>query len=226
MSEHTIAYGRVRRGLTAREVEQAADALLRAGVRPSVQKVREKIGRGSPNVLGSLLDAWWGRLAARLEAGPAALARIPESIANITEALWLQALEEGRRRALLEQHHKEQTLALDKDRLELRGHVLSLREGELDARLQEREQTIGKLSEERRAMADLLAKAQASRDAADRRVRALEADLSALRQLQMSSALRRPSAPNKGTQAAKHKPRATQRGKAPTSRRIGKKAHR
>jgi hypothetical protein len=38
-----------------------------------------------------------------LDSGPAALHRLPESIAHIAEALWMQALEEAKRRALLEQ---------------------------------------------------------------------------------------------------------------------------
>lgn len=226
MSNGPLPYGSTQRGLGARDVEQAADALLRAGVRPSVQKVREKIGRGSPNVIASLLDTWWSRLASRLEGGPAALQRLPESIAHIAEALWLQALEEGRRRALLEEHHKEQALALDKERLALRGHVLSLREAELDARVQERDETIRKLSEEMRATTGLLAKAQASQDAADRRARSLEADLAALRQQQMSSVRPRRAEPRAAPRPAKSKPHAIKRGRKRTVRRGLKKVRR
>jgi Plasmid replication region DNA-binding N-term len=79
-----------------------------------------------------MLDAWWKTLSARLDSGPAALHRLPESIAHIAEALWTQALEEGKRRALLEQRHSTRLAELDKQRLALRSHVLTLREGELD----------------------------------------------------------------------------------------------
>jgi len=54
----------------------AADSLLRAGERPTIEKVRAKIGRGSPNTINPLLDAWWQRLAGRLDAGPAAAAEV------------------------------------------------------------------------------------------------------------------------------------------------------
>jgi len=84
-------------------VSHAADALLRLGHRPTIEKIREQIGRGSPNTINPMLDNWWKRLAGRLDAGPAAFHRLPESVAHVAEALWMQALEEGRRRALLEQ---------------------------------------------------------------------------------------------------------------------------
>ena len=66
-------YGALSRGVAARDIELAADALLRSGERPTIERVREKIGRGSPNTINPLLDAWWKRLADRLDAGPPAL---------------------------------------------------------------------------------------------------------------------------------------------------------
>jgi transketolase len=219
MSEHGIAYGQSSRGVNARDVAQAAEALLRARERPTVRNVRAKIGRGSPNAILALLDDWWARLGSRLEADPAALQRIPESIAQIAEALWLQALDEGRRRALLEQHHKEKTLELDKDRLELRGHVLSLREAELGARLHEQEKAISHLTEQVRSMTTLLAKAQASQDHTERRARSLEAELATVRQEQLkpvrrrsSQSVRRPAGPKRMAKSkAKRSARRTQR---------------
>ena len=68
------------RGITSSDVDRAADALLREGQRPTIEKVRAKIGRGSPNTINPLLDQWWSRLAGRLDAGPAALHRLPEPV--------------------------------------------------------------------------------------------------------------------------------------------------
>ena len=102
MPELTIPpprYGPSARGISGRDVELAADELLREGERPTIEKIREKIGRGSPNTINPLLNAWWKRLASRLEAGPAALHRLPESVAHVAEALWMQALDQARRRA-------------------------------------------------------------------------------------------------------------------------------
>jgi hypothetical protein len=38
-----------------------------------------------------MLDAWWKTLSIRLDSGPAALHRLPETVAHIAEALWMQA---------------------------------------------------------------------------------------------------------------------------------------
>jgi Plasmid replication region DNA-binding N-term len=74
------------RGVSSTDVERAADALLRLGERPTIEKIRASLGGGSPNTINPLLDAWWKRLSARLDAGPAALHRLPESVAHVAEA--------------------------------------------------------------------------------------------------------------------------------------------
>src|SRR5450432_4087205 len=142
MTEAAKPYGTTRRGVSLTDVSQAADALLRLGERPTIEKIRASLGGGSPNTINPLLDAWWKRLSARLDAGPAALHRLPESVAHVAEALWMQALDEGRRRALLELKSQERSTADQRQTLEVRSHVLSLREGELDSRLRDRENVI------------------------------------------------------------------------------------
>src|SRR5260370_39808171 len=144
------------RGVTQSDVSHAADSLLRSGERPTIDKVRAKIGKGSPNTINPMLDAWWKTLSARLDAGPAALHRLPETVAHIAEALWMQALEEGKPRALLEQRDSARIAELDKQRLELRSHVLNLREGELDSRLRDRERTIAVLNLRLRSLTEQL----------------------------------------------------------------------
>ena len=183
MSETPPHYSRPVRGITQADVTHAADALLRAGERPTVERIRAAVGHGSPNTVGPLLDAWWKRLAGRLDAGPAAFHRLPESVAHVAEALWMQALEEGRRRALVEQRMTDRALAHDKDRLELRSHVLTLREGEMEARLQDRDRTISELESRIQRLTGLLQKEQASRHAVERRLSAVEGELSAVRQV-------------------------------------------
>jgi hypothetical protein len=152
------------RGVTSSDVSHAADTLLRAGERPTIDKVRAKIGKGSPNTINPLLDAWWKTLSARLDSGPAALHRLPETVAHVAEALWMQALEEGRRRAHAELKTTER-LSTDKEQnLEVRSHVLTLREGELDSRLRDRERTIEDLNLRLRELTTLLRKEQATRE--------------------------------------------------------------
>jgi uncharacterized coiled-coil protein SlyX len=157
-------YGIPAGGIRQSDVSHAADTLLRSGVRPTVEKIRTKLGRGSPNTINPMLDAWWKTLSARLDSGPAALHRLPESIAHIAEALWMQALEEGKRRALLEQRDSARLAELDKQRLELRSHVLTLREGELDSRLSDRDRTIEELNLRVRELTGTLRKERATRE--------------------------------------------------------------
>lgn len=43
------------RGITQEQVNQAADAILRAGENPTVEKVRAGLGTGSPNTITACL---------------------------------------------------------------------------------------------------------------------------------------------------------------------------
>jgi hypothetical protein len=165
------------RGITHSDVSYAADTLLRAGERPTIEKIRLKIGKGSPNTINPLLDAWWKTLSARLDSGPAALHRLPETVAHVAEALWMQALEEGRRRAHQELKTSERLAADAQQNLEVRSHVLTLREGELDSRLRDRDRTIEDLNLRLRELTTMLRKEQATRESLTHRLTTLEAGL-------------------------------------------------
>jgi predicted component of type VI protein secretion system len=75
----------------------------RKAVRPflagAIAAVRAQLGGGSPNALGPLLEKYWKALGTRIAAGPESLERVPESLARMTEALWLRSLDEARERA-------------------------------------------------------------------------------------------------------------------------------
>jgi plasmid replication DNA-binding protein KfrA len=162
------------RGVTQSDVRHGADSLLRSGQRPIIDKIRAKLGRGSPNTINPLLDAWWKTLSARLDAGPAALHRLPETVAHVAEALWMQALEEGRRRAHTELKTSEQLSHQLQQDLEVRSHVLTLREGELDSRLRDRDRTIDDLNFRLRELTGLLRKEQATRGLLSRQIAELQ----------------------------------------------------
>jgi hypothetical protein len=176
MTEGPKPYGSASRGVTASDVERAADALLRTGERPTIDRIRQKLGTGSPNTVNPLLNAWWKRLGSRLDAGPAAFHRLPESVAHVAEALWMQALAEGRQRAQIELKSKERSTADQQQTLEVRSHVLSLREGELDSRLRDRDNTVAALNVQLRQLSLSLRKEQATRDAQARRIAVLESE--------------------------------------------------
>lgn len=86
------------RGVTALDVQRSADTLLRLGQKPSIAALREHLGGGSPNTIAPLLEKYWRSLGHRIQAGPDALERVPESLARLTEALWLRAVSDARER--------------------------------------------------------------------------------------------------------------------------------
>jgi hypothetical protein len=158
------------RGISAADVDRTADALLRDGERPTIERIRARLAKGSPNTINPLLTAWWRRLAGRLDAGPAALHRLPEPVLLAAEGLWLQTLDEARRRAAAEQGSKRASLAKDAQEIEIRAHVLSIRESELRDRIAQAEGRASQLEIEVEALTTLLRKEQASRLAAERRI--------------------------------------------------------
>jgi len=60
---------RATRSVQKEDVWQAADALLLEGKRPTIERVRQKIGRGSPNTVSPMLEAWFATLGPRLGGG-------------------------------------------------------------------------------------------------------------------------------------------------------------
>jgi hypothetical protein len=82
------------RGITDKDVWAACDALLLAGERPTIERVRQKIGRGSPNTVSPLLDAWFKGLGARIaDPGSFGVApEVPEPVQQAAKHFWEAAL--------------------------------------------------------------------------------------------------------------------------------------
>jgi secreted Zn-dependent insulinase-like peptidase len=196
-------YGESRRGVRAVDVAQAADALLRVGERPTIEKVRARLGSGSPNTINPLLDLWWKKIGARLETkGPAALERLPELVAHVAEALWLQALQEAQQRAKRELSSQEQKNADHQQAIELKTHVLTLREGEMASRLADRDKRIAELELTLRETVLNLRKQEATSDSLSRQLVAATEDfrnLAARQQLLLTKRPRTIRAPRPAT---------------------------
>nr|WP_329030947.1 DNA-binding protein [Pseudomonas aeruginosa] len=77
-------------GVPEQEVFAAADAVLERGERPTVERVRLELGRGSPARVGALLDQWWEQLAQRLR-GETRLPGLPREVAQAFIEVWQQA---------------------------------------------------------------------------------------------------------------------------------------
>lgn len=87
------------RGVQQEEVWVAADALIAAGERPTIERVRLKIGRGSPNTVSPMLEAWFATLATRL--GVAAESAhseegAPKELRQALDKVWATAVSAAR----------------------------------------------------------------------------------------------------------------------------------
>lgn len=126
-----------RRGVTRDDVWRASDALLVEGQRPTVEKVRMRLGGGSPNTVGPHLDSWFQGLGRRI-ANPGAFAEPgvkshPEPIAQAADFLWKAAQHEARR-ALEDEYAKrfgeleQQRAELERERQQLESARLTLKQ--------------------------------------------------------------------------------------------------
>ena len=141
-------------GVPETEVFAAADRVLARGERPTTERVRAELGRGSPARVGQLLEQWWDRLAKRL-AGETQLPELPPAVAEAFKAVWVSATEHG---------------------TELAQAAVAQAKGELA-------QEQAHLAEERTEWQRILDTAQAARSAAEAAVRTAEARLGDLQRL-------------------------------------------
>ncbi len=146
------------------DVFRAADELLVEGHRPTIDRVRMRLGRGSPNTINDHLDDWWAKLGSRLRDLPGReFPHLPERVAQSLQQLWTAALE-GAHESL-------------QGSLEERQAALTQREQELESRtrqLAEREQAGAARAA---ALEESVALAREQLAAANRRAEALEATL-------------------------------------------------
>lgn len=105
------------RGITQDQVNQAADTIVAAGERPTVEKIRNHLGTGSPNTVTRMLDVWRQGLAERLRQA-SLLPELPDEVGQAMAALWAQALQYARteaQQALKTEHEALQRVTADLD---------------------------------------------------------------------------------------------------------------
>lgn len=129
------------KGITQEDVFGAADALLARGARPTIERVRREIGRGSPNTVNPLLDAWWESLSERVRGEGKSKHSIPAALEKAVEEVFEQ---------LRDAAHAEANAGLDTTRAALaeRESELSKREARLEAERAGLTQSIDTLQEE------------------------------------------------------------------------------
>lgn len=125
------------RGIQYSDVALAADALLQEGVRPTIERIRLKIGRGSPNTVGPLLEQWFSSLGARIYPGSSASEAqesIPQEVREAMATLWSVAQSQAQQ--LAESALQTREAALEADRQALKAEAEALEQTR--ARVQER----------------------------------------------------------------------------------------
>jgi len=127
-----------RPGVQQHQIAEAAYGLLMEEVRPTVDKVRHRLGTGSPNTISPMLDDWFKTtLPGLLRDRPAAneVEGLPAAAVNAFRLTWTTALREAaaqaenrledERQALRE---RESELAQQRERLARDGEGLRVRE--------------------------------------------------------------------------------------------------
>lgn len=138
-------------GVPEAEVFAAADAVLARGERPTVERVRLELGRGSPARVGSLLDQWWDRLAQRLRS-ETRLPALPSEVSQAFVAIWQQAVRLAG--DVAEQSLDDQRQVL----MEERAEVLAIEDAARQEAAQYRQQAAAAIAQQQvaeRRLADL-----------------------------------------------------------------------
>jgi hypothetical protein len=177
MSEPPVeAYGqgRIRTSVSYGEVERAAIAILKSERRPTVETVREALGRGSPDTIGSALKRFWRDLGIRIEGDPAALTRMPPEIADLADGMWQRALKLAGEAAKNEDNAARERLGQIQTENELRAQSFSLREAEWDAAARAREKALTDSREHLLLIMKTLGRDQATLNAREARIADLE----------------------------------------------------
>lgn len=98
---------------TQQRAKATADQLLKEGIRPTQQNVRERMGSGSITTINKALNSWWQELGERMKANTSH-PMIPDPVAESAAKLWHQALAYAEntlteRRATLEAEFRKKT---------------------------------------------------------------------------------------------------------------------
>ena len=179
------AYGATRRRratVSFAELERAATALLRSGLKPGIDSLRQALGGGSPQTIQALLSRYWRELGERIDGPAPALQRMPSDVADLADELWRRALALAAEASTQDDNAaKERLEQLQRDH-DLRSHALALREREMATLLESRERTVRELESHLRTTMSLLSSGQATIRALEVRITAADAQAEEYRQ--------------------------------------------
>ncbi len=135
---------RLARGIQYEDVARAADALLQEGMRPTIERIRLHIGRGSPNTVSPMLEQWFSGLGKRLGGTdgaqnrgsmPGQGAEMPDAVLQMAQTLWQKAASEAQLQSDLACSQERERLEVEAQRLQEAQMQLDAREVALNERL-------------------------------------------------------------------------------------------
>lgn len=187
------------RGVQIEEVCSAADEILARGERPTIERVRLQLGRGSPNTVGPMLESWYATLGKRLQPASEATQQeggggteLPPPVIRAAKALWGRALQLASEQAteevaatMLALEGKAESLRQEEERLRQEEQRINDRSNALELAVIAKDQQISDLGrqlqetqqrfvEHTESIAELRAEAMKLRHAADAERRSKE----------------------------------------------------
>ncbi|MEC3768925.1 DNA-binding protein [Cupriavidus sp. SS-3] len=166
------------RGITRDDVWQAADSLLKAGQRPTIERIRLHLGRGSPNTVSPHLDAWFAALGGRIQdpQGFAPAPGCPEPVTEAARYLWEAALQSARASAEAALAQREAALVEANAALQQEREALAQERQVMQARLEGAEAAMAELTRARDEAAERAARAETAAAAWQQQAEALRAE--------------------------------------------------
>ena len=214
--EDPQAYGATRArsaNVSYAEVERAALDILATGCRPSVETIREALGRGYPATIATCLKRFWRDLGIRASGDPAALTRIPSEIIEAVEAIWQRSLALAAQSAKNDDNAARERLEQIRIENDVRGQSFSLREKEFETSARERERALADSRDHLLSTLRMLESDRVMLRAREARIAALEAQVEDYRR-QLATVIERAVTRNRTLAARKSRP--ANRPKPPT----------
>lgn len=172
----------VSRGVQESDVWAAADALIAQGLRPTIERVRQQIGRGSPNTVSPMLETWFATLGRRLgvagEKDPSVLQSTPDPVQRLAQELWNTAQEEAKAAASKALDEREQQMKAAELAFEEQKELLAQREATIEAQKEAMNQALQAAQNQAQDLARRLDEMQKTLQHRDQRMQELRDELS------------------------------------------------
>jgi hypothetical protein len=200
------------------DVERAALDILATERRPSVETVRELLGRGSPATIATCLKRFWRDLWIRAKGDPAALTRLPSEIVEAVEALWQRSLALAAQSAKHDHNAARERLEHIRIENEVRAQSFEMRERAYETAARERERALADSRDHLLSTLRMLETDRATLKAREARIKDLEAQMEDYRR-QLATVITRAIAKNRAAVERKERPATRARAKRPAKQR-------